>query len=97
MSAFLIFHSEVRDPEKFQAYAQAVPATLKSFGGTLMAKGKSAKVLSGQHNHSTVGILKFPDLIKAHGWYESEAYQALIPNRNEAADMTVISYEQPLA
>lgn len=95
MSAFLIFHSAVKNPEKFQAYAQAVPATLKSFGGTLMAKGKSARVLSGTHDHSTVGILKFTDLSKAHGWYESEAYQSLIPNRNEAADMTVISYEEP--
>lgn len=97
MSAFLIFHSAVKDPEKFQVYAQAVPATLKSFGGTLMAKGKSARVLSGKHNHSTVGILQFSDLTQAHGWYESDAYQALIPNRNEAADMTVISYEQPAA
>lgn len=37
MSAFLIFHSAVKDPQKFQDYAQAVPATLESFGGKLMA------------------------------------------------------------
>jgi len=95
MSAFLIFHSTVKDAEKFQGYAQAVPATLKPFHGELLARGKSAKVLSGVHNHPTVGILKFTDLNRAHGWYESEAYQALIPNRNEAADMTIISYEEP--
>jgi len=95
MSAFLIFHSAIKNPEKFQTYAQAVPATLKSFGGTLMAKGKSARVLSGKHDHSTVGILKFSNLSQAHGWYESDAYQSLIPIRNEAADMTVISYEEP--
>ena len=95
MSAFLIFHSAIKNPEKFQVYAQAVPATLKSFGGTLMAKGKSARVLSGKHDHSTVGILKFSNLSQAHGWYESDAYQSLIPIRNEAADMTVISYEAP--
>ena len=97
MSAFLIFHSAIKNQKKFQEYAQAVPATLKSFGGTLMVKGKSAKVLSGKHDHSNVGILKFADLSKAHGWYESKDYQSLIPNRNEAADMTVISYEEPVA
>ena len=52
-------------------------------------------VLSGHHDHRNVGILKFPDLNQAHGWYESEAYQCLISNRDAAADMTVVSYEEP--
>ena len=95
MSAFLIFHSTVRDAEKFQAYARSVPATLPPFDGSLLTKGKSARVLSGKHDHPTVGILKFSNLDKAHGWYESEAYQTLISNRDEAADMTIISYEEP--
>jgi uncharacterized protein (DUF1330 family) len=95
MSAFLIFHSTVRDPEKFQIYVSSVPATLKPFGGSLLTRGKSAKVLSGQHKHPTVGILKFSDLNQAHGWYESEAYQALISNRDAAAEMTIVSYEEP--
>lgn len=97
MSAFMIFHSVVKDPEKFQVYARSVPATLNAFGGALLAKGKSAKVLSGSHEFPNVGILRFANLNEAHGWYESKAYQALIPNRNEAAEMTIISYEEPAA
>ena len=90
----MIFHSNIKDPKKFQGYAQSVPITLKPFGGELMTKGKTMKVLSGSHDHQNVGILKFPDSAKAKGWYESQEYQDLILNREEAADMTIISYEE---
>lgn len=95
MSAFLIFHSTVKDPERFQTYAQSVGPTLTPFDGAVVKKGKTAGVLEGAHSHQAVGILKFPDLDKAIGWYDSADYQALIPNRNEAAELTVISYEEP--
>jgi len=97
MGAFLIFHSTVKDPDKFSSYAKAVPATLEPFGGTVLARGKAEKVFSGKHPHSSVGILRFHDLDKAHAWYESDAYQALIPIREAAASMTVISYAEPPA
>jgi uncharacterized protein (DUF1330 family) len=97
MSAFRVFHSTVKDPEKFQAYAQSVGPTLAPFEGTVVQKGKNAGVLEGAHRHEAVGILKFPDLDKAVGWYRSADYQALVPNRNAAAELTVISYEEPVA
>ena len=56
-----------------------------------MRKGKTARVLEGEHSHQAVGILRFPDLDRAIGWYGSDEYQALIPNRNLAANLTVIS------
>ena len=62
-----------------------------------MRKGKTARVLEGEHSHQAVGILRFPDLDKPIGWYGSDEYQALIPNRNLAADLTVVSYEEPAA
>ncbi len=91
----MVFHSAVKDREKFQEYAKAVPPTLKPFGGVLMAKGKTLKVLAGHHKYPNIGILKFPDREKAREWYESEAYQKLIPTRELAADMSVVSYEEP--
>ncbi|TAL86023.1 MAG: DUF1330 domain-containing protein [Rhodanobacter sp.] len=97
MSAFIIFHSTVTDPDAFAGYAKSVPATLAPFDGTLLTKGKVERVFSGQHEHSNVGIIRFPELDKAHEWYGSEAYQALIPVRDAAAAMTVISYQEPAA
>lgn len=62
-----------------------------------MRKGKTARVLEGEHSHQAVRILKYPDLDKAIGWYGSDEYQALISNRNLAADLTVNSHEEPTA
>jgi uncharacterized protein (DUF1330 family) len=38
-------------------------------------------------------VIRFPDLKAVDGWYASAAYQALIPLRQEAADMDLLSYE----
>jgi len=95
MTAFIIFHSTVNDPENFATYAKSVPATLKPFGGTVLARGKAEKIFSGDHGHASVGILSFPSLEEAHDWYESDAYQSLISVRDSTAAMTVISYSEP--
>lgn len=96
MSAFVIFHSTVKDPAKFQAYAQSVAPTLKDFGGEVILRGKASAVLAGDHAHQAVGVLKFPDVGKISNWYNSAAYQELIGNRDEGADVVAISYAEPV-
>jgi len=93
MNAFIIIHLTVTDPEKFQAYLQAVPETLQPFDGGVLAKGMVSKVFSGDHDKKVVGILKFPSLEKANDWYQSAAYQKLVPIRDQAAEVAAISYE----
>ena len=95
MSAFLIAHSTVKDPVKFQAYAQAVGPTLKPYGGQVTLRGKVAGVLHGDHGLQAVGVLTFPDVDSLTRWYHSAEYQALVGNRNEAAQMVLIAYEAP--
>lgn len=97
MSAFLVVRSTIKDPEKFQAYAQAVGPTLAPFKGEVALRGKAVQALAGEDSHQTVGILKFPDRSAASAWYGSADYQALVPNRDAAADMTVVCYEEPPA
>ncbi len=95
MSAFYVFHTSVKDQDKFQTYAKAVPATLATFGGEVALRGKVSDVVLGEQPHATVGVLRFPDQDAAKRWYESEAYQALIPNRDAAASMTIVRYDAP--
>ena len=38
-------------------------------------------------------VIRFPDPASLRGWFESPAYQALIPLREAAADVTLIGYE----
>jgi uncharacterized protein (DUF1330 family) len=41
-------------------------------------------------------VIRFPDAQALDDWYNSEAYQALIPLRTEAADVDLINYEAAL-
>lgn len=95
MTAFFIASITVTQPEKFAQYSHNVGPTLKQFGGELMVRGKRNDTLAGTEvNHSAVGVIKFPDMSSLNNWYASAAYQALIPLRNEACDMTIVSYNE---
>jgi len=38
-------------------------------------------------------VIRFPDPASLRRWFESPAYQALIPLREQAADVTLIGYD----
>ena len=61
MSAYMIFHSTVKDPEAFQTYAKSVGDTLIPFDGQVVLCGKTTAVRAGEHPHQAVGVLAFPD------------------------------------
>lgn len=95
MAAFFIVTTTVKDQDAYQAYIQSVGPTLSPFGGKAILRGKADCALAGELSHQTVGIIEFPDLEAIKDWYASEAYQALIPLRSEAADMTITAYAVP--
>ena len=94
MTAFFVATAAVLDNGKFQEYGAKVRETLTDFGGEPVLRGKAEGALVGAVNHQVVGIVKFPEMTALNSWYESEAYQALIPLRNEAADFAIVKYEQ---
>lgn len=97
MSSFIIVHTTVKDPDKYQSYASSAGATLSAFGGEMAMKGKMVRTLIGEHNSQATAVIKFPDQAAIEAWYSSENYQALIPNRDAAADMVFITYDEPPA
>ena len=97
MAAYLIALVKVKDPTKLQEYGAAALPTLTAFGGTPVARGKVTAVLAGEHNATNSLIAKFPDADAARNWYNSAAYQALIPLRNLALEPTFIVIEEPPA
>ena len=84
---------QVRDPVKLKVYVSEVGATIAAHGGKMMARGKVLKSLSGEVKHQIQALLEFPSADAADAWYASDAYQALIPNRDEAAYVTVAILE----
>jgi uncharacterized protein (DUF1330 family) len=93
-SAYVIGHITVKDAEKWEAYRGAVPATLAPWGAELVFRGRNATVLAGEHAHGDVVVIRFPDRKAVDAWHSSAAYQALIPLRQQAAEVVLLSYEE---
>ncbi|MCC5858120.1 MAG: DUF1330 domain-containing protein [Ectothiorhodospiraceae bacterium] len=93
MPAYVIGHISVKDPDKWAAYRERVPETLEPWDAELVFRGERAAVLSGSHAYTDTVVIRFPDLAAVDGWYESPAYQALIPLRHQAADVVLVSYQ----
>ncbi|VAV96201.1 hypothetical protein MNBD_ALPHA06-838 [hydrothermal vent metagenome] len=95
MSAFFIATSRIKDPQKFAEYGAKAGPTLAPFGGELVLKGKAMQTLAGTSAHQAVGIIRFANMEALENWYHSDAYQAIIPLREQAVEMTLVTYQQP--
>lgn len=96
MKAFFIANiSEMKNPEKFQEYGQKAGQSLQPFGGELIVRGKQQRVLTGSSNSVMCGVIGFPSMEKLEAWFASDAYQAIVPLREEAVTMHITAYEVP--
>jgi len=93
MAAYLIGHITVKNPDKWKVYVEGVRKSLIPFEAEVVFRGKRAAVLAGELPHENTVVIKFPDQPTLQQWYNSDDYQGLIPNRNEAADVVIISYD----
>ena len=94
MSACVIGHITIRDVDKWGQYRAKVPATLAPWGAELLFRGQLAAILSGEHAATDTVVIRFPDAAAVEGWFQSAAYQALIPLREQAAEVTLLSFTE---
>ena len=80
------------DSETFAPYDVPSRATLDQFGGRVVARG-TAEEIHGTASHPLGAILEFKDKKTALAWYRSDAYQALVPIREESASAAFLLYE----
>lgn len=91
MSALFVIELNVKDANALKEYSAQTPAILKEFGGELVMKGKPLLMHASKDNpapFSTMVVFKFPTKEQAEGWYNSDAYQALLPIRDQAMNST---------
>ncbi|MCX6071399.1 MAG: DUF1330 domain-containing protein [Chloroflexi bacterium] len=93
MAAYVIGHITIKDSQKWAEYRDQVPATVVAWGGQVVFRGRRMAVFSGQHPFTDTVVIQFPDVGAVQAWHESAAYQALIPLRNQAADVVLVGYE----
>lgn len=93
MQAYVVGHITVKNPEKWAQYRSAVPATLVPWHAELVFRGQQTTKLAGELPHPDIVVIRFPDMAAVNGWYASPAYQALVPLREQAAEVVLLSYE----
>ena len=91
--AYVVGQMTVKNETKWAEYRSQVLATLTPFGGELVFRGNQVRALSGECPYADIVVIRFPSLADADGWHNSAAYQALLPIRQEAADVVLITYE----
>lgn len=91
--AYAVGHISIKDEEKWGEYCSHIPATLAPWGGELVFRGKLAAVFSGEHKHTDTVVLRFASIEALKAWHDSPEYQSLVPLRQVAAEVDLLSYE----
>ena len=90
MTAYAIAHlRNVRVGPDIVGYLERIDATLEPFGGRFIVHGSAIDVREGEWPGDVI-VIEFPDREQATAWYESPAYQAILPLRTGNADGTAI-------
>lgn len=95
MTAFFVATVNIKNPEKYREYAQKAAATFAPHGGEAVLRGRVDGALVGTASHQAVGVVRFPSPQALTAWFESPEYQAIVPLRDEATEMTIITYSLP--
>ena len=83
----------MKNAEAWEEYRGRVDATIAQYGDELLFRGRQQRLFSGEMSHESVVALRFENLDAANRWHDSTEYQALIPVRERAAEVTLVLYE----
>lgn len=93
MTAYAVAHLRNVDlGEAVAEYLMKIDGTLRPYDGRFLVHGTDPQVLEGQWPGHLV-LIEFPDLERARAWYDSPAYQEILPLRTEHSDGAAILVE----
>ncbi len=95
MTAFFVATMKIKDGTKMGEYGAGARASIKQYGGEMVFRANRREVLAGSIDVDAVVVAKFADMDALNAWHNSNEYQAIIPIRDEAVDMVLVSYEVP--
>jgi uncharacterized protein (DUF1330 family) len=86
MTAYAFAHlREVDQNDQIREYLARIDDTLAPYRGRFLVHGSVPEVVDGDLP-GVVVIIEFPDHESARAWYESPAYQAILPFRVDNSD-----------
>ncbi len=93
MPAYLVGQIRLRDPDLWHRYIDGVAASLAPYAAEVVFRGRRARDLAGEQPRKRIVVIRFTDMDELNRWHDSDAYQALIPLRDRAADVLITAYE----
>ena len=80
-AGYLFAEFELRDAQEFEKYRERVGAVAASFGGRYVVRRSEPVVLDGAWSPKRLVIIAFDSPEKVREFYDSPAYQAILPHR----------------
>jgi len=93
MSAYLIAMVRVDDPETYRKYTAHTPAIIAEHGGRFLVRGGPVATLEGAPFGQRLVVIEFPSMDAARTFYDSPAYQKIMPYRQAAAEAVFLLAE----
>ena len=85
--------SKPRDTEAARRYAQEAPKSLIPFNGRYVVRGGEVQALEGDAPKGYIVVIGFDSMEKARQWYDSPAYAAIKPIRQNATKSRLLLVE----
>ncbi len=87
--AYALIQVDIIDQDLFfNGYGPAAAPTLEKYKAKVLVATFDKRIREGEWMNNWTVVLEFPSMRKANKWYYSEAYQAAIPLRQQAAGFT---------
>jgi uncharacterized protein (DUF1330 family) len=93
MAGYIIADVQITDPEAYERYKAAVPATLAAYGGKFLVRGGHAETLEGIWEPNRIVVLEFESVEKAKAWWSSQEYAAPKQVRQSASVTKMVLVE----
>jgi uncharacterized protein (DUF1330 family) len=83
------------DPAASRRYAEGAPKSLVPFNGQYLARAGGSKIqtLEGEAPKGYIVVIGFESVEKARGWYDSPAYEAIKPIRQNSTKSRILIVE----
>ena len=90
MPVYVVAQGRIENRGMLDEYVGKVLPTIQSSGGRVLGFDEAPEVVEGTVEHPRTVILEFPSRDAFRAWYDSDAYQAILPLRLESTPGSLI-------
>ena len=92
--AYIVVDTVITNDEEMENYKLLAKPLVESFGGEYLARGGQLVVKENQlWSPTRLVLLRFPSMAQAQTFYDSPAYQKILPISQSCAQRTLVMLE----